>query len=66
MGVPTLPSTVEGLELARTCVRNSYESFLRHPEVDQMPLIVPAVPVISLKVSILITLNNQYFTDEGI
>lgn len=65
-GVPALPSTVEGLELSRTCVRNSYKRLFRHPEVDQMPLAVPAVPVISLKVSILIALNNQYFTDEGI
>lgn len=62
-GVPTLPSTMEGLELARTCVRNSYKSFFGHPEVDQMPLIVPAFP---LKVSILIALNKQYFADQGI
>lgn len=44
-GVPALPSTMEELELTRTCVRNSYKSFFRHPEVDQMPLIVPAFPL---------------------
>lgn len=31
-GVPSLPSTMEGLELTRTCVRNSCKSFFRHPE----------------------------------